>query len=196
MKSIETKRIIIISAVITVIGIGTAIVVFSSGGASKVETPELKNILDSIGTEEVESTIPETKPSTEGWRSYENKAYNFSLSYPQELSVFEYKESGGAISVVFEERVEGKGFQIYVTPYGESTVSPERFRLDVPSGVREEPMDIVVDGVLGTIFFSENGIMGETREVWFIKDGYLYEVMTYKQLDSWLSQIMQTWIFL
>jgi hypothetical protein len=38
--------------------------------------------------------------------------------------------------------------------------------------------------------------MGDAREVWFIKSGYLFEVTTYKPLDSWLSQILQTWKFL
>ena len=37
--------------------------------------------------------------------------------------------------------------------------------------------------------------MGDTREVWFIHGGFLYEVTTYKQLDSWLAPIMQTWQF-
>jgi hypothetical protein len=37
--------------------------------------------------------------------------------------------------------------------------------------------------------------MGDTREVWFIKGGFLYEVTTYKQLDTWLAQILQTWQF-
>jgi hypothetical protein len=46
------------------------------------------------------------------------------------------------------------------------------------------------------MFFSQNPVMGETREVWFIKDGYLYEVTTYRELDSWLSQIMATWQWL
>jgi hypothetical protein len=33
------------------------------------------------------------------------------------------------------------------------------------------------------------------REIWFIHGGFLYEVTTYKQLDSWLTPIMQTWQF-
>lgn len=46
------------------------------------------------------------------------------------------------------------------------------------------------------MFFSKNIALGDTREVWFIKNGYLYEVTTLKSLDAWLTQILQTWKFL
>jgi hypothetical protein len=46
------------------------------------------------------------------------------------------------------------------------------------------------------MFYGNNAIKRDTREVWFIHGGLLYEVTTYKQLDSWLAQIMQTWQFI
>src|SRR3989338_4836336 len=62
-------------------------------------------------------TVPETKAVSEGWRGYE------------------YKEAGGAMSATFEDAKNGKGFQIYVTPYAETQITNERFRLDLSSGV-------------------------------------------------------------
>jgi len=142
-------------------------------------------------------TVPATTQITQDWRGYENKDFKFGLLYPQDLNVKEYKESDGAMSVIFEERTEeGRGFQIYVTPYGEDHITQERFLLDVSSGVMEEPVDIMIGGVPATMFFSENSIMGNTREVWFINNGYLYEVVTYKQLDDWISTIMRSWKFI
>jgi hypothetical protein len=38
--------------------------------------------------------------------------------------------------------------------------------------------------------------IGDTREVWFIRGGFLYEVATYKELEPWLTEIMSTWKFL
>jgi len=38
--------------------------------------------------------------------------------------------------------------------------------------------------------------MGLTYEVWFIRDGLLYEISTYKQLEPWLNDIISTWRFL
>ncbi len=100
------------------------------------------------------------------------------------------------MSVIFEDAASGKGFQIYATPYSGTQITKERFMLDESSGVMKEPADVVIAGVRGTMFFSKNSIMGETREVWFINIGFLYEVVTYKQLDAWLASIMQTWKFL
>jgi hypothetical protein len=54
---------------------------------------------------------------------------------------------------------------------------------------------VTIDGVPATMFYGSNSVMGDTREIWFIHDGFLYEVTTYKQLDSWLAPIMQTWHF-
>ena len=141
-------------------------------------------------------TVPETKAVSEGWRGYENKAFRFGLLYPHELSVREYKEAGGAMSATFEDAKNGKGFQIYVTPYAETQITNERFRLDLSSGVMKEPTDVIIGGVRGTMFWSKNSIMGETREVWLINNGFLYEVVTYKQFDDWLASIMQTWQFI
>jgi hypothetical protein len=59
----------------------------------------------------------------------------------------------------------------------------------------KEPTEIMIDGTRATMFFGHNPIMGDTREVWFIHGGYLYEVTTYKELDQWLADIMKTWRF-
>jgi hypothetical protein len=49
--------------------------------------------------------------------------------------------------------------------------------------------------VPATAFYGSNSAMGDTREIWFIRGGFLYEVTTYKELDTWLATIMLTWQF-
>jgi len=83
-----------------------------------------------------------------------------------------------------------------VIPYGQRQVSNERFKIDEPSGVRKDATTTIIDGVQGTMFFGSNDVMGDTREVWFIHNGYLYEVTTYKPLGALLSQVMATWKFI
>ena len=136
-----------------------------------------------------------TTPS--GDKQYTNAAFHFSLSYPSDLTVNQYNESGGALTVTFVTR-DGTngGFQIYVTPYSDTTITPVRFKLDEPSGVMQDQTAIVIDGTPATMFYGTNVAMGDSREVWFIHGGFLYEVTTYKQLDSWLAGIMQTWQFI
>jgi hypothetical protein len=38
--------------------------------------------------------------------------------------------------------------------------------------------------VPATMFYGSNSIMRDTREIWFINAGLLYEVTTYKQLGT------------
>ncbi|MEK7634823.1 MAG: hypothetical protein AAB446_00075 [Patescibacteria group bacterium] len=151
-------------------------------------------------SEDARADLPTSIPSVNlsgGLVKYENDYYNLKLSYPNNLSVSEFAENGGGRTIVFEEvGVEnGNGFQIFITPYKFEQITKERFKMDEPSGVMQEPVEIIIDGIRATMFFGKNGIMGETREVWFIKGGFLYEIMTYKDLDEWLSKIMATWKF-
>lgn len=190
MKSVMA---IVIGSVV-LLGIVGGVIIFSE---QRSDTQLAAAFSHTVGApEDVEPTTPETKQVSEGWRSYENAAFRFGLLFPQEMQAHEYKEAGGALSVVFENTQNGEGFQIYVTPYAETQITQERFRLDVSSGVMQEPVDVMIAGVRGTMFWSRNSVMGETREVWFINNGFLYEVVTYKHLDNWLGTIMQTWKFL
>ncbi|HEY0221086.1 MAG TPA: hypothetical protein VGC58_02575 [Candidatus Paceibacterota bacterium] len=127
---------------------------------------------------------------------YKNTKSNFSIEFPKELTIKEYDEGGGSYSYVFENESGDKSFQIFFTEYYKDSITEERFLTDIPSGVIKEKQDIFIDGVPAVMFFSKNNIMGETREVWFIKNGFLYEVFTYKDLDEWLSEIMLTWKFI
>lgn len=156
----------------------------ASGSAVNISTnPEEGKIIDGV-----------TKDTGKG--IYRNNQYAFQLHYPPGLTHQEYDEGQGATSIVFEDAKTRAGFQIFVTPYDLDYISEDRLKRDIPSGVVEDQQEVMIAGSRGAIFFSKNPVMGETREVWFIRDGYLYEVATYRQLDAWLSQIMTTWQWL
>ena len=127
---------------------------------------------------------------------YRNNPYHFSFYYPPNLRVRSYNESGDALTVTLQDPATNEGFEVYVTPYTGTQITETRFKLDEPSGIIRERSDVMIDGVRATMFFGNNAIMGDTREVWFIHGDYLYEVATYKQLDTWLAQIMETWQFI
>ena len=131
----------------------------------------------------------------EGAREYKSTAYGFSLLYPQYLSAAEQAEGGGAATITFQNIEKVQGFQIFIVPYNELQVSEERFKQDIPSGVRQALTNFAVDGVSGAAFYSTNIELGDTYEVWFVRDGFLYEATTLKPLDDWFKEIMQTWKF-
>jgi hypothetical protein len=77
-----------------------------------------------------------------------------------------------------------------MTPYSGTQITNAQFKLDEPSGVVLDRTDTTVSGVPATTFFGHNDEIGDTREVWFIHGGFLYEVTTYKELDAWLQQFL------
>jgi hypothetical protein len=130
-----------------------------------------------------------------GMSPYSNPQYHFSLLYPSFLQMSQF-QSGDAYTVAFQDPQTKRGFQVYVVPYSGDQITKDEFQKDIPSGVMINPTNIVVAGAPAIMFLSTDATMGDTREVWFIKGGYLYEVTTYKQLDAWLSSIMQSWQFI
>jgi len=127
---------------------------------------------------------------------YSDPDFHFSLSYPSDLEVHVYPEDNGGRTVAFEGASPGEGFQVYVQPYSDTKITDQQFRTDEPSGVMKDPQDIQIDGAPAKIFYGHNDAMGGTREVWFIHNGLLYEIMTYKPLDNWLGTIMTTFHFI
>lgn len=188
----KTSFVIGIALLLLLAGSGVYIAV-SGDNSARLSMPNLRLPGQEIGEPGGGSNEP-IVPA--GWRKFENTQYSFSVYVPPELEVSTYDEGGGAHTFIFESEDAAKGFQVFAIPYHEETISDERFRKDVPSGVRKEPIETMIDGARAVTFFSENAIMGETREVWFIKGGYLYEVTTYKPLDGWLAEIMETWRFI
>lgn len=165
---------------------------------NRIEARTPAEIADAIERQNAaaSSTVPTTIALSDDSRLYRNAAFHFSIAFPATLAPREYEESGGAMSVTFEDPGAPHEFQIYATPYADTQITPARFKLDEPSGVRKDPMDVMIDGIRATMFFSANPSMGETREVWFIRDGFLYEVVTEKSNDAWLAGIMQSWKFI
>ena len=126
---------------------------------------------------------------------YYNPQLDFSLFYPNNLTV-KVSHDGGATTLRFEDIQTVQGFQIFIVPYTASQVTQTRFLQDEPSGVRNSPKDITIDGATAMSFYGSDIRLGETAEIWFIHGGYLYEVTALKKDAAWLASIMRTWEFL
>lgn len=136
-------------------------------------------------------------PPPSGYVRYQNDRYGFYFYHSPEANITEYDEGDGATTIVQENFSNLRGLQIFIVPYTEPTVSEERFKLDIPSGVIKN----LATTTLGKIkvpaitfnSFDEN--LGETREIWFIHEGHLYEITTFKGIRDWLTPIIQSWRF-
>ena len=169
----------------------------TSGAAEAVPKGEL-TLADGSSTIDAAVFAKAASPP-EGYVEYRNARYGFSLYHEPGATAAEYDEGGGAMTVVLEnikDPSQARGMQIFVVPYSGTTISEERFHKDAPSGVRENVEATTVDGVEAVTFNGYDSFLGDTREVWVIHGGYLYEITTFKGVGNWFTPIIQSWRFL
>lgn len=162
---------------------------------SETSTNEPRQNLVRASSEELDYVDIARRVPTPGYKHYTNDAYQFSLFYPNTFLVSEHPEKNRAMTITFQDPSTLKGFQLFVLPYTESTISEERFTLDVPSGVRENVLKSYIDGIEAVSFESELQNFGETKELWFIHYGYLYELTAEKGNEELLEAVRQSWEF-
>lgn len=126
---------------------------------------------------------------------YYNERYGFSFALPLGTVAHERKEGPESATVRIEDVKEGRGLQVFITPYHEETISAERFALDVPSGVRTAEEHVLLFGTPAVAFISEDARLGPLREVWVLRNGYLYEISTLLGDEVWLQEVLLTWKF-
>ncbi len=180
-----------LSGLVIVIAFGALLFGRGTSTSAQAASPVLAFATEATATS---SNIAPAPPPA-GYLRYRNQDYHFSVFYPPDLRVQSYNEDGGAFTVALQDPTTNVGFEVYVTPYSGSQITEQEFKLDEPSGVDNDPTPVTIDGVPATMFYGSNPEMGDTREIWFINAGLLYEVTTYKQLDTWLLPILQTWQF-
>jgi hypothetical protein len=49
----------------------------------------------------------------------------------------------------------------------------------------------LLDGTSAILFSSRDPSLGETRELWFIRDGLLYQVRMYAEGETWLDPLIR-----
>ena len=186
----------VVIAILLVLGVASYLFLRPSASPASATAQEASSTAGaSPSTTSPEMSLTDSSAPPAGWKEYSNPAYHFLLYYPPDLALTEHVEPGGEHTAVFDDSSNNYGFQIFIVPYSGTQITQARFNLDEPSGVMQSPVDVIIDGTRGTIFYSNNALMGDTRELWFIRDGLLYEVTTYKPLDTWLADIMKTWKF-
>jgi len=182
----EYKKIIIVGVVVVLI-VGLVVFLLVWGGGVKQD-----NYTDQI-------EIEEKNAPTLGvdYDIYENIDYGFSIEHPVELETEVVYEDNGQ-TILFQKPNEQIGFQIFITEFDgkEEVLTSSRILEDLESAVIDNPQEVTIgDDIRALIFWSSASGIGKTREVWFIHNGFLYEITTYARLDSWLAQILSTMKF-
>lgn len=192
----------LIGIVLCLAAIGASIALSGSATRPEAPVPAATSTKEIIATSTLSGiivgadTIAETAPPPEGYVRYTNTEYGLSFYHSPIGKITEYDEGQGAMTVVLQNESLVRGMQVFIVPYTESLITEERFRADVPSGVREDAEDATLDGVRAVTFTSEDMLLGPTREIWIIRNGYLYEITTFKGAGTWFTPVIQSWRWL
>ena len=85
---------------------------------------------------------------------YTDDVFHFTVSYPLAISCASTpKTTMASAPSPFESPDDEHAYQIFVVPYAESAITPERFRTDAPSGVMIDPKEMIIDGAPAKSFF-------------------------------------------
>ena len=74
-------------------------------------------------------------------------------------------------------------------------ITPLRIEKDIPDIVIESPQEVLIGKdkkIQALIFFSKNESLGRTREVWFVRNGNLYQLTAYADLDGLIGPVLET----
>lgn len=132
-------------------------------------------------------------------KSYTNAAHNFSLNMPEGYSARELPADDSGVSTVVIENSSSDGVQIRMQPFSGDVrvLTADMVKADIP-GIKMDDVQTVTIGAdyQGIAFKSDNDAFnGDSREVWFVFRGTLYQISTYARLDPLLKGIFSTWRF-
>ena len=126
-------------------------------------------------------------------KKYENQIHGFSFKIPEGYTVRE------ADSTILIEDNKSNGVQILMTPIDEDipVLTEDMIHADIPDMIISDTQTIEIgENRTGLAFKSDNEAFdGASREVWFVWNGFLYQISTYETLDPLLKSIFATWEF-
>ena len=144
----------------------------------------------------------EASSTPSGTQTYTNSVYGFSLMMPADYTATETQDPDTNADVIVLQNNAGDGIQIMVTPFDEDTgtgytLTADRIHKDQPDLVITDAQPVVVGpNYTGLAFLSNNDAFGgQSRAVWFVYKGNLYQINTYARLDPVLQAIFATWKF-
>ena len=136
-----------------------------------------------------------TAESIEVQPQYKNDQFGFLFNHPEGFNISDFDDGGGKIILV-KKAASDNGFQIYITPFDEpGPITKERILKDIPDMAISNEKEISVGGERALSFTSQDDLGGETREIWMVHGGFLYQVKGYKNFEEKMIEVLKTWKF-
>lgn len=146
--------------------------------------------------------VVEPKPADENVGSrYTNTKYNFSFIPPVGFQVSAFPEGDSGDTVLLQSADGKSGFQIFISPFDEEgPITAERIKKDIPDMVIQNPKQVAfpqsaptAGQVQALAFLSRGSGLGDTKELWFVYTGNLYQIEAVASFD--LGSALETWRF-
>ncbi len=137
---------------------------------------------------------------SEDYTTYTHPIYGFSFYYPKDFTLQTFPAAGGDLTLV-QSPTHNMWFKIYVSPFNEpGPLTKERIQIGLPRLVIEDFREYwLKDGAPAVLFSSEDPVDGETRELWLIREGHLYQISMHhpdeEWLDGWIREIASNLTF-
>lgn len=137
-------------------------------------------------------------------KTYNHSDPNFSFEYPEDFNISAFPDGENGETVLVQKPNSNEGFQVFISPFDEPSdptqggagpITVERVKQDVPDMVIESPETVKFGGISALAFLSKSESVGRTREVWFLHEGYLYQITGYSGTDVLISKVLLTWKF-
>jgi hypothetical protein len=132
-------------------------------------------------------------------QTYTDGSYDFSFRYPDGFTASSFPEGETGYVVLVQKSGGRESFQIFISDFDESdSITPDRIKKDIPGFVIESPAEATIGekkDIHALIFLGQNESLGKTREIWFVREGNLYQVTTYADMDNLIGPILETWKF-
>jgi hypothetical protein len=190
----------IITAVILLSG---AIIFLKVNKNSSPQNEEIKFNENQSTPDNIQNTYTLTSSKEDEKNNvFADSQYGFSFQYPKDFTATKFREGEDGDTVLVQQKAPSTGsgqagFQVFILPFDEpGPLTKERVLQDLPDMiVKNAENRVLKNGIPALIFFSEEASLGETREIWFINNGYLYQITATKEIDSLVAQIIGTWKF-
>lgn len=182
MRAILRKKPILVLA----ITIGLAAIVFVAQAFFAPETAESKAIRDYALRYES--------------ASYTDPTYGFSISLPKDFIVSSSDQDDGEL-IIAEHPTFNLGLEAFISPFdSEGQLTVDTIRELNPALSIKEPVDMELpDGTPALRFASDDPALGDTRQLWFLHNGDLFQVVFYSAntewLDAWVRAFPNDWTF-
>lgn len=126
---------------------------------------------------------------------FEHPTLAFSFEYLSEYSITELNDDGGGTILL---QKNGKGTQIYITDfyYSDLNFNAEFVKKELEGEKVSDLKDIMAKGNFSAVSFaSSDPSLGDTLEIWFVKDSKLYQITTQLGNEKLAETVIDSWKF-